>query len=233
MSSETLLERPDAWADLLAALAECLREPDEDLLEHVQDGELQDALADAVERLDLQPAPGIDPPSVSSVGVMTESYLALFEALETPYAPNAESPYKPWYGERTGLMAGPPAEEMRRRYAAIDADVPPCYPADHVSLLLEYGSLLLDAGAVDAFVVFQEDHFDWFPALRLATAGAAAESPFHRWAVFLLDDVATTLRSRLGSEPIDDETAASMVDRIGDVSPWTAVFQQEDRRQSS
>lgn len=209
----------DAWADLLSTLATCLRRPDDEVVAAVEDGELRAALGDAAEALDLRPVRTTQPPAVHSVGDLTESYVALFEALRTPYAPNAESPYKPWYGGRSGMMAGPPAEEMARRYAAAEADVPEGYPADHVALLLEYGALLLDGGADEAFGTFVEEHLDWIPALRLATEGAAADAPFHSWAIRLLDDVTTALRSRLDLEPVDEATARRMAERVDDAAP--------------
>jgi TorA maturation chaperone TorD len=213
------LDNPDAWADVLAVLAECLREPDEELVAAIQQGELGDAITDAAETLDIEPESGTTPPPVDSGGPLTESYLALFQAMETPYAPNAESPYKPWYGGRSGLMGGPPAEDMTRRYDAVDAELPEGYPPDHVSLLCEYGTLLLDAGVDEEFAAFVDAHFDWFPALALATEGAAAEAPFHRWAVALLDDVTTVMRSRLDLDPVDGNQARAMIDGIGDARP--------------
>jgi TorA maturation chaperone TorD len=217
MATIATLERPDAWSDLLVALSSCLREPDEQFVASVRDGELRNLLADATDTVGLQAA--TDPPPVSSVGGLTESYLALFQAMESPYAPPVESPYKPWYGDRTGLMGGPAAEEMAQRYAALDAEFPEAYPPDHVALLLEYGSILLDAGEPQEFAGFADAHFDWVPAFRLATVGAAAEAPFHRWAVILLDDVVTAFRTQHGLDPVSTERARTMVNRVPDVSP--------------
>lgn len=209
------LENPDAWADVLTVLSECLRRPDEELLAAIQRDDIGDAIADATATLAVDPAPGTTPPTVDSLGSLTESYIALFQAMKTPYAPIAESPYKPWYGDRSGLMGGPPAEAMARRYETLDADCPEGYPTDHVALLCEYGALLLDAGADEEFAAFVRDHFDWVPALNLATRGAAADAPFYRWAVGLLDDVTSVLRSRLDLDPIDPERTRTMIDRIG------------------
>lgn len=216
MTGEQSLERPGAWADLLSVLSTCLRRPDDELAAAVEGGDLRDALAASTGSLELRSAVEVDPPAVRSVGELTEAYVALFEGMERPYAPNAESPYKPWYGGRSGLMEGPPAEEMARRYRAADAGFPDGYPADHVALLLEYGSLLLDAGADEEFVTVVEDHLDWLPALRLATEGAGADAPFHRWAVGLLDDVTATLRSRLGVDEVPEVEVHRMVARVDD-----------------
>ncbi|MEF8855273.1 MAG: molecular chaperone TorD family protein, partial [Haloarculaceae archaeon] len=123
------------------------------------------------------------------------------------------------FDDRTGLMGGPPAAEMAQRYGAVGAEFPDAYPADHVALLLEYGSVLLDAGEHEEFAGYVDAHLDWIPAFRLATAGATAEAPFHRWAVTLLDDVVAELRSRLGIDPVETQSARVMVDRVPDAAP--------------
>jgi TorA maturation chaperone TorD len=216
MTPEPTLDRPDAWADLLVVFAECLREPDPELIEALRAGRLRDAVADADRALSLQLGSAVDPPTASSSGALVEAHISLFGAMETPYAPSAESPYKRWYGGRSGLMGGPPAADMSRRYEAIDAEFPGGYPPDHVALLLEYGALLLDDGADEEFAAYVDAHLDWVPALRLATEGAAADAPFHRWAVRLLDDATAVLRARLGLDPVGEREARAMVDGIDD-----------------
>lgn len=215
MSSNTSLDRPADWARLLSALADCVREPDTALYEGIEDGHLVATIDDLTGDLSLRPATGISPPVVDSLGEMTESYLRLFEAMATPYAPIAESPYRPWYGDRTGLMGGPPAEDMTRRYDAIDATFPEDYPPDHLALELEYGSVLLEVGADEAFSRFAVEHLDWIPAVREATDGAAAAAPFQSWAIHLIDDVTVTLRDRLDVPPVDQSAIDAMVDRLG------------------
>lgn len=215
MATATSLDRTAAWADLLVVVSNCLHNPDEQLLASVQDGSLRAVLAEATDTADLQEV-DVDPPVVTSLGVLTESYTGLFQAMETPYAPPAESPYKPWYEDRTGLMCGPPAAEMKQRYAALDVEVPDAYPTDHVALLLEYGSILLNAGEREEFAGHVDAHLDWVPALRLATEGAAAGAPFHRWAVALLDDILRGLRPRLGLDPVADSEVRMMIDRVPD-----------------
>jgi TorA maturation chaperone TorD len=215
MATATSLDRTAAWADLFVALSNCLRDPDETLVASAREGTLRTVLTDAATRADVADVP-LDPPAVQAAGPLTESYLALFQAMETPYAPPAESPYKPWYDDRTGLMGGPSAEEMAQRYAGVDAEVPDAYPADHVALLLEYGSILLEAGEREEFAGYVDAHLDWVPALWLATEGAAAEAPFYRWAVTLLDELLIELRDRLGLDGPDADTVRLMVDRVPD-----------------
>lgn len=199
---------------MLAVLADCVRKPDEAFVDDVEDGHLHAALEDLTADLDIRPAKGTMSPSVSSVGAATEAYLGLFDAMRTPYAPLAESPYKPWYGDRSGLMGGPPAKDMTRRFEAVDGEFPPGYPSDHLALELEYASLLFEAEATWECATFVDEHLDWVPALRVVTESAVADAPFYRWAVSLVDDVTVTLRSRLDLDPVDDESIERMAGRV-------------------
>ncbi|MFB6133684.1 MAG: molecular chaperone [Halanaeroarchaeum sp.] len=212
------------WADLLAVLAETVQEPTEELYTEIEDGPLGVALGDLTDSLALRPAAGTVPPSVSSLGAMTESYLRLFEAMETPYAPIAESPYRPWYGDRSGLMGGPPANDMTRRYEAIDAEFPDGYPPDHLALELEYCSFLLEAGAESDARAFVADHLDWVPALRQTVEAAAADAAFHRWAIQLADEVTVELRSRLEVASIPPADIEEMAKRVSQDTSQSRSF---------
>jgi TorA maturation chaperone TorD len=207
-------ERRTDWAAIFAVLADCVRKPDEPLVEEVEDGYLHAALEDLTADLDLRPANGTMPPEIGSVGDGTESYLGLFEAMRTPFAPLAESPYKPWFGDREGLMDGPPSKDMRRRYESIEAEFPTGYPADHLALEFEYTSLLFESGTESETVSFVADHLDWIPALRTLVEDAAADAPFYRWSTALADDVTVTLRSRLDVDPVDEAAIDRMVSRV-------------------
>lgn len=213
MVEQSGIERGDDWASMLAVLAECVRKPDESFIEDVEDGHLHAALTDLTDVLELQPAKGIQAPTIGSIGDATESYLELFDGMRTPFAPLAESPYKPWYGDRTGLMGGPPAKDMTRRYEAIDAEFPAGYPSDHLALEFEYASLLFEAGAEAEVATFVADHLDWVPALRALVDEAVADAPFYRWAIALADEVTVALRTRLDVEPVDDRAIERMVSR--------------------
>ncbi len=209
------LDPAPAWRDLHVALATPLRRPDDRLTATLAEGyatELTDLAAEVGLDVDVP----LDPPAVADRD-LTGDYVAIFEAAETPYAPPAESPYKPWYGDRDGgLMGGPSATEMERRYETIDATVPESYPADHVALLLEYASVLLEAGEHDQYRSFVSSHFDWLPAFRRLTDDAAADAPLQRWAVGMTDAVFDEVRSRLGIADPAPEEIERMADRIGD-----------------
>ncbi len=146
---------------------------------------------------------------------LQHAYLSLFEAMKQPFAPPVESPYKLWYGDRDGgLMDGPAATEMERRYETIDASPPPAYPADHIALLLEYGGLLLEAGAVEAYRSFLEEHLDWIGALAELVDAAAEDAVFYAFVIAVLDAVLAELRSQLEVTPPSAAEVEAMVERV-------------------
>jgi TorA maturation chaperone TorD len=207
------LQQPATWRDLHVVLAAGLRHPDERLRDDLESETFAQELTDRLDALGLDLDVPIDPPSVADRD-LTADYVALFEAGRTPYAPPAESPYKPWYGSRDGgLMGGPPAADMTDRYDAIGASVPDEYPADHVALLLEYGSYLLEAGDHEAYREFVAAHLDWLPSFRQVTRSAAAEAPFHRWLVDLTAAVVVEIRDRLDVPDPAPAAVDRMVDR--------------------
>ncbi|MFW5919013.1 MAG: TorD/DmsD family molecular chaperone [Halanaeroarchaeum sp.] len=214
MAAETPFDRSDDWAATFAVLADCVRKPDEALVEDVEDGHLHAAMEDLTADLDLQPANGTMPPEIGSVGDATESYLGLFEAMRKPFAPLAESPYKPWYGEREGLMGGPPAKDMLRRYESVEAEFPAGYPPDHLALEFEYASLLFESNAEVETERFVAHHLDWIPALRATVDDAVAEAPFYRWAIAVADEITVALRSRLDVDPVSERDIEEMTSRV-------------------
>ena len=201
-------ELPAAWSSLQALLSNCLKHPDEQLRDAVADGTLAADLETTMSAVGLEAPPS--PPSIAEPD-LTEDYESLFGAFRRPFAPPAASPYKEWYGDgRSGLMAGPPATRMERRYDAIEASIPPAYPPDHIALELEYASLLAESGTTEDLAAFVETELDWLDAFEVMVSEAAADAPFYRWCVEVLLTVITRLRSVLGvSEP-----AGPMIDRM-------------------
>jgi TorA maturation chaperone TorD len=185
-------------ADLQTLLSQCFQHPDADFVEAVQTGQLE---ATFEERLgsfetDLEPRPPDAPEG------FREAYMRTFEGYDGGYAPPVESVYEEWWdGTERELLSGPAARDMRRRYAGHEIETPSAYPADHVSLLLEYGSLLLEAGAVEEYLVFHDEHFDWIPAFRERVA-ATCDVPFYSWAVETLEAVLELSRTELQSHDL-------------------------------
>lgn len=186
-----MLEEQTAWADALTALSNCLSHPDAEVHELLatDPGALSTVLSEA--GVDVS-----DPPALGDRD-LTEDYEALFGAFVTPFAPPTASPYKEWYGDRSGLMEGPPATAMERRYAALDAEVPESYPADHVSLELAYASLLAEAGERRELAAFVETELDWIDAFATLVDEAAARAPLYRWCVTQLMAMLEVLRTEL------------------------------------
>ena len=213
----TLTPHPE-WRALHTLLADCFKEPTDGFVEEVQAGHLESELEDhaAALSLDLE---NVSPPAPADRGELQRSYLSVFEAMEEPFAPPVESPYKPWYGDRDGgLMGGPSATDMQRRYEAGAASPPPAYPPDHVALLLAYGALLLEAEADDQYREFVADHLDWIEALGVLVDQAAATAPFYRWAVDVLEAITRDIRDRVGIEGPSQSQIDSMVERVDGTS---------------
>ncbi|QSG04462.1 TorD/DmsD family molecular chaperone [Halapricum desulfuricans] len=202
-----MTDQDDAWADALVGLSNCLRHPDRAVQETLENE--PDALAELLERVGVDPD---EPPSVSGRD-LTEDYEALFGALVTPFAPPAASPYKEWYGDRSGLMGGPPAAAMQRRYDALEATVPEAYPPDHVALQLQYAGLLAEAGERDELAAFVETELDWIDAFAALTDRAAAQAPIHRWCVQQLVAAIERLRSELGVTGPEQDRVEQMLER--------------------
>jgi len=204
-------------AQWFSLLSECLKHPDEAFYEDVVSGRFD------TEREQLTSALGLAVETTPTADDLPDSraaldnqYISLFEAFETPYAPPIESPYKEWHegAGSDGLLGGPPADNMRRKYAALDVSPPAAYQPDHLALLLEYTSLLVESGDRDAYATFVDEHLDWLPALGRRVDGASADAPFYRRTVALVCDTIAAERDRLGVSEPDSATVEAMLDRV-------------------
>ncbi|WP_418282627.1 TorD/DmsD family molecular chaperone [Halorubrum sp. DTA98] len=174
----------ESLAALHALLARCFEQPDVETSEAIRSGAIVERIGERAGVLDID----VDRPPLPDRP--HEAYLRTFDAFEGgEYAPPAESVYEPWWdGTDRGILSGPPAHDMERRYEAVGVETPDAYPSDHVALELEYASLLLEHGADGAYVAFAEEHFDWVPALR-ERVERTSDVAFHRWAARTLDTV--------------------------------------------
>lgn len=176
------LEREDrqTLAELYALLAKCFEHPSEPFYEAARTDRFDAEVRTRLERLgvEVELAPSLE----ASHGELREAYLRTFEGFDGPSVPPIESVHEPWWdGRERELLSGPAEADAERRFEAIDADVPGAYPADHLAVLLEYASLVLEAGWDGEYADFHAHHFDWLDtfAERVAAIGAA---PFYRWA---------------------------------------------------
>ncbi|MFP9061366.1 molecular chaperone [Natrialbaceae archaeon A-chndr2] len=174
---------PETVASVYGLLARCFEQPDDATIHALESGTLVEAIASSARDIDVEteaPSPPEEP---------LESYLETFEGFDGPSAPPVASVYKPWWdGTIRGVLSGPPAHDMERRYQAIDAEIPPEYQPDHIALLLEYGSLLLEDGAKEAYRDFHRTHFDWIESFR-ERVEETCRVPFYVWAVRTLETV--------------------------------------------
>lgn len=88
-----------------------------------------------------------------------------------------ESVYKPWttdpahpFAGKTGLVCGEPAAHMAEVLAEFGLTVDPSdpRPPDHLAVLLEFLSFLIEQGSDDDVRSFCSDHFDWLEDLQRA-----------------------------------------------------------------
>lgn len=185
-------------AELYALLASCFEMPDEELLRAVRDGTFHTELRDRTETLGFRPDAPPDP-DVADAGEFREDYLRTFEGFDGPYAPPAQSTYEEWWdGRDRGLLDGPARAEMDKRYQRAGISVPESYPHDHIALLLEYGSLLLESDNAEEYARFHAEHFGWLAAFRERIAETDG-TPFYRWAGSVLTETMDRVETRLAS----------------------------------
>ena len=203
-------------AELYGLLSRCFEKPDESFHEAVQSGRFGDELTDRLGAIGLSVGP--EPP-VGDLGELRRGYRRTFEGFDGPSAPPVESVYEPWWdGRPREILSGPPEADMRRRFDELDVDVPDAYPEDHLALLLEYASLLLEGGRVDAYVRFHGEHFDWISDFATRVEETADE-PFYAWAVVLLEQTIDQVEERLpDSKPNREADGESNREADGELS---------------
>lgn len=188
-----------SFADLFVLVSRCFEPPDEQFHAAIDSGAFETQLEELAATLDVEIPAMPDPEPLSE---MRWAYRRSFEAYEGPYASPVESVYEEWWdGTHREILSGPAAHDMESRYEALGAEIPDPYPPDHVALLLEYASLLLETDAprqerIAAFEEFADEHFDWLPAFQ-ARVEETCEEPFYRWAVTVLVRVCTRAENRL------------------------------------
>jgi len=173
---------------LYAALSECFKEPCIEFAEDVAGGRLYELIAEGLRELDIPVLPdaikglrGDNPMMGPMVGPMIgkdeailnvyrrlrDAYYSLFFPL---YVVPVESVYKAWKEgkDEKGYIMGDPAIEMKKRYAMAGIEIPVIYKdtPDHISLLLEYASLLCENLEEESRAGFVSGHLDWVEDLR-------------------------------------------------------------------
>lgn len=166
---------------IYSALAECYKEPTLKFAEDVGTGRLYELMATGLKGLNIP----ILPENLSALDIrhfinaeddrvesvyrkLKEDYYSLFFPL---YVVPVESVYKEWRsngGEGKGYIMGDPAIEMKKRYEMAGIEIPEGYKdtPDHISLLLEYASLLCENLSAELRSGFVLNHLDWVEELR-------------------------------------------------------------------
>lgn len=171
-------------AEVYFALSEAYKEPAPELAAAVADGSLAQAVAAACpqEAASLRLAGTAE----QVLADLRRAYYPLF-VIPPRFVLPVESTFKEWGGEdgflagERGLIMGPPAADMLRRYRErgleVDASMKD-YP-DHLCLLLEYGGLLCAAGEEEELREFVAAHLDgWVEELAAQVARLTAH-PFY------------------------------------------------------
>lgn len=179
--------RSNPRAELYFALSECYREPSLDFAGAVGEGAVFETVRERFAALGIRGGPDalrIQGPPEAVLRALREAYYPLF-VVPPRFVLPVESVFKPWdegllAGAR-GLIMGPPAVDMIRRYRARGLAIPDAFKdrPDHIALLLEYGGLLCeeDDPALDGFVA---DHLDgWVEEFRVEVHACTADE-FYR-----------------------------------------------------
>ena len=164
--------------------ARCFSPPDDATVDAIHSGRIVDHIEAEASTLGIEINRPTLPPNPY------EAYLRTFAGFDGgAHAPPAESVYKPWWdGTDRGILSGPPAHDMARRYEAVDIETPDAYPDDHIALELEYASLLVEHHEDAAYIAFANTHLDWIPRLRERIEETTAVA-FHIWAAQALETV--------------------------------------------
>lgn len=186
------MSQTDLRAEGYELLSECYKEPSWSFAADVAWGRLEAELRRVFGALeiplgaDLTVAGPVD----AVLDRLSREYHALFSvpSLEHYVLP-VESAFKNWSAGSplldvpvTGLVMGPPAVDMLRRYAARGLSRPRAFKdwPDHLTLLLEYGAWLLRTQDLAEWSDFVHAHLDgWVEALR-DEVWAKSHSPFYR-----------------------------------------------------
>lgn len=164
---------------LYSALSECYKEPTRKFAEDVINGNLYNTIENGFRLLEIplltEALKGIENGSNDrgENGIMVEycnlkeDYYSLFFPL---YVVPVESVYKEWVDGKNmkGYIMGDPAIEMKKRYILLGIEIPEIYKdtPDHISLLLEYASLLCEYLPRESRIDFVLNHLDWLNDMR-------------------------------------------------------------------
>lgn len=142
-------EQTEQLARGFAVLARCWRQPDEALVNAINDGELA----------------GVAPDLEVSLPALRAEHSRLFVGPEGPPCPPYESVYRDGEGGEPGKVLGPSTSAVVKWYRTDDLGLDPDWPdlPDHVATELEFAAHLLATGHTEALEQFLDEHpRQWF-----------------------------------------------------------------------
>jgi len=198
----------DPQTELYFVLSECYKEPEETFAREVAEEILYQVMVDNLQALGIdQDVEGLRIPGSPEevLQQLKRAYYPLF-VIPPRFVMPVESVYKEWAGEdgflsgSRGLIMGPSATDMLRRYQAHGIQIPQLYKdyPDHLALLLEYGGLLCEEGDVEELGEFVASHFDGWIEEFAEQVRARTESRFYKTVVEATVAFVQSERMRLG-----------------------------------
>lgn len=198
----------DPRTELYFVLSECYKEPEETFAREVAEEILYQVMVDNLQALGIdQDVEGLRIPGSPEevLQQLKRAYYPLF-VIPPRFVMPVESVYKEWAGEdgflagSRGMIMGPSAMDMIRRYQARGIQIPRLYKdyPDHLALLLEYGGLLCEAGNVEELREFVASHFDDWIEEFAEQVRSRTESLFYKTVVEATVAFVQSERTRLG-----------------------------------
>ncbi|TCS84462.1 TorD/DmsD family molecular chaperone [Tepidibacillus fermentans] len=175
--SEIGLEQKEVVEEIYLILAEFFKFPTEEFYQEVVQGLIDQRLEE------LTGFMGYPKPNVffknrfTSFQEMKQLYVRCFMGVVQPYAPPVESVYKVWTKDPTaslpnatskGYYYGDSALHLRHLYQQFQLEIPEEYTSmpDHLTLLLEFLTFLVQNGTIRQVYQLIVDHFDWLDDFR-------------------------------------------------------------------
>ena len=162
----TMTEEQRLLSNALLLLAEFYKPPTNELYQALRNGTALEELKPFVKLEESYED------AFSSYENMKQTYIHCFLGPSEPFAPPIESLYKQWtddptaavsFARQTGFFYGDPALHVQYLFRQFKLEFPAEYRAmpDHLTLLLEFLSYLLEHGTAEQIRSFISDHFDW------------------------------------------------------------------------
>ncbi|OEF96748.1 TorD/DmsD family molecular chaperone [Desulfuribacillus alkaliarsenatis] len=160
-----------AMVEMFQLLAEFYKYPNREFYEYISEENIQEELKQLVNGAGMDFAIQIYKP-FASFDEMRIEYTRAFIGIDKPAATPVESIYKVWTTDETATMAfakskgylmGDSALHVQHLLEKFQLEIPEELgkKPDHISVLLELQSYILEHESDEAALQFAKDHFDW------------------------------------------------------------------------